>query len=436
MDKINLQCANFTIPLVCVQSISWTKRAKTVSHQGGYVSSRGFEACEISVKVRVEYTILKQLGLDADSIYNSIKGLVTDRSSESGVFYMAGYPIYPEMEFTPTNINKTYITDTAKVAILEADMVFSGVSAVKEVSRERALELSPFTQIPELTLTVDNKDLIIQDSCSLNEFVSQPDSLSFTVSIGSDMDLVSRDGFLDALLKGGTVTADLPQGITKYYVIDANLVEEQLSITASLYPSQALKVITRTYQDTDLSSILEDLAKEAGIEIDCKTKGHIDYYKAHGNPVRLIKELQSSAGFLMSYRQGILTCVDVPESISTTHDLPEYLEMEQDSSNEPIHGLYWYDGVNQFTAGELDATAETIYSVFRSNNKSFADRCLKYRKYLNCQIVVNGELQPNIVHHSALNVHSNDKIIPSMVEWYEQNWIDNTANYELHYIGG
>lgn len=429
---LNLTCGTFTIPLVCVDSLSWTKKAKTVTHQGGYVSSRGFEAAEISVKVRVEYTILKQLGLDAESIYNSVKSLVTDRKSESGVFYVGGYPLYPEMEFTPTNINKTYITDSAKVAIIDMDMVFSGVTAVKEVVRNRALELSPYIAIPELVLSVDNKKIVIQDSFHLNEFISQPDSITFTVSIGSDMDLVSRKGFLDAILAGGIITADIPQGETKYYVIDANLVEEQLSVTGSIYPPQALKSLARTYSDTTIKAILEDLAKEAGIELICKVSGSIDYYRAFGNPVQCIKQIQSGAGFIMSYRQGVLTCVDVPESIEGKEEL-EYIEMEQDTNSEPIHGVYWYDGINQFTAGELDASARQVYSPFRSK-EDYSQRCLRYLQYMNNQIVINADLTLNIDSHSAVYVQSNDLYVQCMVEFYEYDWVNNTARIELHYV--
>ena len=430
---LNLTCGAFSVPLMCVQSISWQKKSRLVTHVGGYVSSRGHEPEEISVKIQVNYTILKQLGMDADTIYSTIRDVVTDRKSISGVFYIGGYPIYPELEFTPTNINKTYITDTTKTGVIDADMVFSGVKCVKEVVRERALELDPVLAIPELVLSVGDKELVIQDSLSLNEFVTQPDSITFTLSIGSDMDLVSRDGFLDALLENGVVTADLPQGKTKYYVVDASLVEEQLSITGSIYPRQALKVLTRTYQNTTLKAILEDLAHEAGIDIVCKTDGVISYYCAFGNPVQCIKELQTSAGFIMSYRQGVLTCVDVPEYIEGQVEL-EYLEMSQDSGMEPLRGLYWFDGVTQMTAGALDATAQKVYAVFRSSDKSYAGRCLRFMQYQRKNISVSTDIEQSIDSHSAVWVRSNDREIQCIVEWYELDWLNNTARYELHYV--
>ena len=430
---LNLTCGSFSIPLFCVQSISWTKRAKTVTHTGGYVSSRGFEASEISVKIHAEYALLKQLGFDADSIFDTLTNIVTDRKSDSGVFYIGGFPIYPELEFTPTNINKTYTTDSCTIKIIELDMVFSGVKAVKEVFRQRALEIDTPIFIPELTLTVDGKSLNIRDSFQLNEFITQPDSLLFTVSIGSDMDLRDREGFLNNLLKG-TVEATLPQGDLVYYIIDANLVDESLSVTASIYPPQAMKTLTRTYQDTTIKAVLVDLAKEAGIELECLVEGKIDYYRAFSNPVQCIKEIQAGAGFIISYREGKLTCVDVPEYIEASEKV-DYNEMEQDSNSEKISGVYWFDGVNQFTAGELSSTSRKVYSPFRSS-QDYSNRCLNFLRYLQNMIIVDTDLMQNVDSHSLLLVQSNNKLISTMCEFYENDWVLNTSRLELHYIGG
>lgn len=430
---LTLSCGTFTIPLFCVQSISWTKKAKVITHAGGYVSSRGFETSEISVKIHAEYTILKQLGFDADSILETLTNIVTDRSSESGVFYFGGYPIYPELEFTPTNINKTYTTDSCVIRIMELDMVFSGVKATKEVFRQRSLEVDTPVYMPELTLTVDGKSLNIRDSFQLNEFTTQPDSISLSMSIGSDMDLRDREGFLNSLLKG-TVEAFLPQGKTVYYIIDANLVEESLSITASIYPPQAMKTLTRTYQNTTIKDILLDLAKEAGVELECLVEGKVDYYRAFASPVQCIKEIQAGAGFIISYRQGKLTCADVPESIEASEKV-DYNSMEQDSNSERISGIYWFDGVNQFTAGELSSTSRKVYSPFRSS-QDYSTKCLNYLRYLQNQIVVTTDIMTNVDSHSLLLVQSNDKQISTMCEYYENDWVLNTARLELHYIGG
>ena len=430
---LNLVCGSISLPLCVVSSISWTKRARTVSHQGGYVSSIGFETAEISVKLHAEYTILTQLGVDADEVWGVLSTIATDRESMSGVFYLGGYPIYPELEFTPTNINRTILGDTVQSGILELDVIFSGVKAVKEVVRERALELEPFLQMPKLTLSVNNKSLIIQDSFHLNAFTVQPDSISIALSIGSDMDLVSWEGFKADLLSGGTLTADLPQGTTQFYIVDVNLVDEECSITASIYPPKSQQALSRTYMDTTLKSVVNDLSKEMGVEIECKVDGKIDYFKAFSSPVQCLRALQTGAGFLVSYRQGKITCANIPDSLDGRTEL-EFSSMEEDSNKEPINGLYWYDGVNQFTAGTLDSTAQYLYSSFRSS-QNYSQNCLKYAHYMNNVVVVETEIPHDIDSHSVVYIQSNDKIIHCMVEWYTFDYITNMAKLELHYVG-
>ena len=427
---LNLSCADFTIPLCFVQSISWQRRARTVQHIGGYVTARGFEAAEISVKLHIDFGVCKAYGVDPQTIYSLIDSTVTNRTAKSGLFTLGKYTVYPTLEFALTNINKTYSPD---IGIIECDCVWSGVKAVKNVARENALTIDPTQTMPELTLSVGGKSLVLQDFCSISELKTNPDSISLSMMIGSDMDLINRDGFMVDLLSG-TVDAALPQGTTKYYIIQADLTDEQLSITGSIYPPQAAKVITKTYQDTTLKAVILDLCKEMGVDCDCMVDGTVGYYLAFGKPLDCIKALQGGAGFIMSLRQGHLTCVDVPSALNAVDEL-QYIQMAQDTDTEPISGCYWFDGINQRTAGKLDASSIRIYSPFRSTG-DYADKALKLARYNKNMIVVQSEILQTLDTHSVVSIQSNDTILDCMAEWIEFDWLNNAMSVELHYIGG
>lgn len=429
-----LTCANIEIPLCFVQSISWTKTAKIIQHTGGYISARGFEAAEISVKLHYDYVTASALGLDASRIYTDLINLVTDRLSQSGVFYIDSYPVYPDLEFTPTNINKTFSTDESiKSEIIELDIVFSGVKPVKVVSREKLLQLEPDVALPELILSVDDKELIIQDTYAVTSFRTNQDSINISLEIGTDTDILNRDAFLTRLLENGVIKAELPQGTTKYYVISADLVETNLNLTGGVLPKQSQMMLRKTYQNTTLKAIIIDIAKYAGVECECLTDGHIDYYKAFGTPIQCIRELQESAGFIMSWRQGNLTCVDVPSSLSSDTEL-QYLEMTQDAGTEKLSGCYWYDGINKHLTGNLDNTAITIHAAFRSS-QNYSKRCLDYTRYAKNVISIQSDILITLDSHSVVYVRSNDEILYCMAEWIEFDWLNNTMTVELHYIG-
>lgn len=431
MTMQNLSCADFEIPLCFVGSISWQKRARTIQHYGGYVTSRGFETAEISARINIDFSLCKLFGIDPQSIFAKIEATTTSRTAQSGVFRLGGFAIYPELEFALTNVNKTLTPDPG---LIECDCVWSGVKTVKNVARENALETRPFNSLPNIVLTVGSASLSIQDFAGINEFVTTPDSVSIVLSIGSDMDLVNREGFQQDLLNGGVVDVSLPQGNTRYYVIQADLTDEQLSIVGSVYKPQSQRSITRTYQDASIKAIVDDLAASAGIECRCIADGKVDYYRVFGAPLDAIRSLQQSAGFIMSYRGGVLTCVDVPDSISSENEI-EFIEMQADTDSEPINGCYWYDGINQKTAGTLDKTALRIYSSFRSD-ADYSQKCLNFARYQKNNIVIRSEIMQNIDTHSVVSVRSNDMIIPCMVEWFEFDWLNNQMSLELHYVGG
>lgn len=427
-------CGQIEIPLCFVQSISWGRKAKTYQHSGGYVSARGFEATEISLKVSIDIAVCDVFGLNADDIFSMFDNLKTDRLSETGVFYIGGFPVYPELEFALTNINKTEISDlTGSIAHADADLVFSGVKAVKNVVRTRALELEPVQPVPDVVISVGDKSLSMQDSIQINEFITNPDSIHLTISIGSDMDLVSRKGFAESLIDNGVIEAKLPQGTTKYYIINADLVDESLSLVGSIYPQKANKILTKTYQNTTLKNIIDDITNTAGIDCSCIANGQIDYYRAFKTPIECLRELQQSAGFIMSNRQSKLTCAFVPELIDSFYNMP-YIELTQDENKEPIRGLYWYDGINQDSTGILDNSALKISSVFRSSEK-YADKCIKFARYMQNAITVTSDINTSIDTNSCVILSTNDAQINCMCEWIEFDWINNTMSVELHYIG-
>ena len=426
-------CADIQIPLFFVDAVSWTKTARTVQHSGGYISARGFEAAEISLRAVFNQARCAPFDHDLNDSIDLIMSIHTDRASKSGVLYIGNFAIYPELEFALTNINKTIQADeTGNIYAVEADMVFSGVKAVKEVVRNRSLEIEPVSTMPEVVLGVDGKELKLQDAFQITEFITEPDSIRLGVSVGSDLDLVSRDGFLTSLLNGGVISAALPQGEKKYYVVSADLVDEELHLTGSFYPPKSMQSLSRTYSETTIKAVIDDLSKEAGIDCECLADGPIDYFLGFGTPIECIRQIQSGAGFIMSYRGGVLTCANVPDSLFGEYDI-NYIDLTQDANSEQVKGVYWYDGVNCHTEGTIDSTAIRVYSPFRSA-RGYASECLKFARYSRNSIVVVSDIDSRIDSHSVVTVRSNDAIIDCMIEHYSFDWISGLMTLECHYL--
>ena len=425
-------CGSSTIPLPLVESLSWTKTAKTVTHGGGFVSARGFEACAISVRCRLSPSLCAPFGLDFGECERNFRSWVADRTAQSGIFYWGEYPIYPELEFALTGINRSFVYDATGSLEVEADLTFSGVRAVKNVFRQRALQIDTATTMPDVSLSVGGHELRVMDSFQITGFVTTPDAISLALTIGDDLDLVARSKFLTDLANGGEIIADLPQGKTRYYVISSGLVDSGLELAGSIYPPQAMQAITKTYQNTTLKVIIEDLARLAGIECTCLVDGEVSYYRAFNTPLFCIRELQQSAGFIMSYRAGRLTCADVPDTVSGQFDLV-YSDMSGDTDREPVRGCYWYDGLHRYTSGTLDYTSLHVQSVFTSTEQIWAEKCHKFALYSANAITVTQDIIEAIDAHSAVTVRSNDAFIDGLVDTFELDWVSWQGSYEVHY---
>ena len=428
-----LSCDSISIPLTLVQAITWAKTAKTVQSTGGYITARGFEPVELSARIVLNNAVCTAFGLSFPEMYALVESLQPNRLSGAGVMRIAGFAVYPEMQFALTNVHKTVVADYAGgVSGIECDIVFSGVSCTKEVVRSRALQMDPLATIPRVKIIVDGKELSLQDGFAIAELVTMPDGLRMSVECGSDMDVVSREGFLEKIIDGGVVRVELPTGTTDFHVATAFLVGEELTIEGSIYPAQSQAVLSKTYVDADLSEIVSDLAELAGISCECKAKGKIDYYRANQTPLQCLRELQESAGFVISCRIGKITCAFLPQEVVPVYDL-EYLSMDDDGDKEPILGVWWYDGINLHTHGKIDTNALRISACFRAEH-DFSENCLALARYRQHRIRVTTPINPRIDSHSVVSVVSNDTQIACLVEWFACDWIRNEMEIELNYL--
>lgn len=428
-----LTCANLSLPLPLVQSISWAKTAKTVEKKGGVIEARGFEPCEVSARVVLNHAVCDGFGLSFRDMADLLSGLTPGRLDPSSMLRIAGIPIYPELEFSLTNCNRTVTADyTGWIDAMELDLVFSGVARSKEVSRERALQMDAMADIPLVSMELDGKRLSVQDGLAVVEMQTEPDAIRLVVECGTDLDLVSRDDFLEKFIDGGKVIAELPTGTTEFYAISAYLVGNELSIDGSIFPAQSQQFISHTWYDSDIYEIVPWLCGKAGIECDCRARGAIDYYHANGAPLDCLRAFLESAGLVISYRQGRATVAFLPSEIVAAYEL-QYVSMESDDDGEPIKGCVWNDGLNWHITGAIDANALRVHSCFRAA-ADYSARCLALARYRAHRIVVRTEIDPRIDSHSVVSIATNDAVVNCLVSWYAVNWVDNTQEIELNYL--
>ena len=435
-----LDWADIQIPLCLVTGFSYAKRAHTVNHARNFASARGFEASEISVRVTLNRGVAMAYGLEFWHYVELLESFDASKDNPQGTVTLGGYPIYPELNFALTNINRTYQTDLAtdEITVLEADITLSGVSCVKEVSRERALVIgyeNTIVQVPKTTISCKGKDFVIQDSAAVSQFVTTPKELQLEVMIGQDNRTPERDSFLNEIISEyATVTCELPQGTVVYNVIQAVILDSALYITGSILPEAASQMVTKTYMDCDLSDILSDICAGIDVDADIKVDGHVDYYLMQCSPIQAIEGLQRSAGFIVSIQGNKLTFAWVPESIDPQITL-NALSVDDDTRSEDVNGLVWRDGIHEIMAGDVSGEVPKVDSVFKTDiGDGFAEHVLAYLRYQAARVVVSGSIVDTIGSHSQIAVPKDDVELALLVDEPSFEWLFGQMTLECREI--
>lgn len=433
-----LTWSSIQIPVGFVTGLSMRKTAKTVEHTGGFVSARGFETAEISAQIEVTRAKCMALGVDFNHWYGVIDGLAVEKDGESGAVTIGGYPLYPELKFALTNKNTTRVTDLASAApvSIACDLALSGVECVKEVVRQRSLEFDAESlPMPKISLTVDGKTLTVQDSTTVSKMNVTPNSCEIELCLGTDRNNVNRDAFLNSLIdeKTATVTLGLPLGDMTYHIIWADLTDGILQISGSIFNEAANQTLTETFEDCDIADIIQYLCGKLGISADVQVQGHVDYYRLNDTPIDALESLQQSAGFVVSGHLGKLTFAFLPKSVESQRTLDD-LTIEEDGMDELISGVVWRDGENEITEGDSAGEVLKVQSVFRSNEAAFAKQCLRRAQYLAGNLVVSGDIVPEIRHHSQVAIPKDTGEVAGIVDYFVMDYVSNVMRLEIRQV--
>lgn len=434
-----LTCGDLNIPICFIVGMSWGKKAKANARGNGKVTCKGCEPAEISVQIAIDPSLCDVYGLDIRKSIEIYSDLSAKKDSPSSPILLGGYPIMPELEFAVTNVNKTEETDIAvKIPrLLTADIIFSGVKTVKEVSRQRALDFSTLgVSVPRVFIEVDGESLEIKEKFSILNLVTTPSTANIDIEIGDDTAIADQKSFIDSVMeKTAKVKIELPSGTATYFVINSSLIDNTLSIDCTIYPNEMSIPVQKTYMKKPLSYILKDICRIGKIDCDSSNiSGDVDYYKLDSSPIESLRFLQRSAGFLISKLGNKLSFHYLPEKFTAQNAIECYID--DSVQNELARSVYWHDGINSSTAScDYEGDGVDIPSIFRSSDcKRYAENVLKYINYMRNDLTLRAEADGRIVNHSSLALKKNNVNLDVLVEYFEIDWVGEEMTIEAHYL--
>lgn len=412
---------NLEIPIAYITALSYSKRARTHTTSRGFAQFLGFDAAEISLRVEVSYARATAAGRDFDEDLGKLLSLEVAVDSIPTQVVLAGHILYPSLEFRATSITRTIAADhNGAPYACEADITLSGVSVTKAETGRRALTLDEDATLPTVTITCKGASLEVGAEVAVSRLELHPDRLDAEFLIGDDSKIVEDAPWLIDLVQNEASISVGDYG--SFYIVSASLVDGVLTVGASIWKKQNQLIMT--FRNQPLGGILKTIYPQSRASVT----GDVGYYLATGSALDCIRQLQSSAGFLIDYRNGV-HFVDVPSAIVPGEGANLYID--EDLATEEITGLIWKDTKATYTAGTNPTV--TVQSAFTASD-GYAERCLSYYRYMQNSITLTTAIDPRIRHHSAIGISKDAQIIPCMVEDYVIDFVGGVMTVDCHYV--
>lgn len=425
-------CGKVEIPLALITGVSWTVGARTSQRTGGYERALGKESVSISVRAVFNYAVCEAMEMsegEISSLYNRLTSLATDCLDEPSRLIVGDMEPVPTLEFALTSCNKTQTYDPLFDPTMEFDMTFSGVRCVKEMARKETLtNVETSGQLPEVSISRGNRTLNIRDSYTIDRLVVRQSSVDIGFTVRDDLTVISRDGFLTDLCDG-TATVTVQDRV--YSIIAATVESNHVEISGSFWPVQSQKPFMKTYVDTTLKALFNELCERAGIQADVRVDGEVSYYLNSASPMDSLAALIESCGAISLWREGKFMIVDVPASIGDGTVLDARVDAGNDAS-ERITSCVWSDGLTSQMAGNTKGRGISVSSSYSGEPRAY--KCLAQARFLQNSIVVECPIALGVEQGSAVRVQVADSMVSGIVTQFENDYMTWRATYYVSYI--
>lgn len=421
MEYFSIQQLN--IPCTFITGLSYAKQAETVQNARGFNRFQRMAAAEISLRIKVSRAVCLASNESFDRWNDAISEELVTKGSDPTNAYLAGNPLYSELLFAITSMNRSNVHDElGELVSFECDLTLSGVSQAKDSSRIKALifpgEVS--AEIPELTISANGNDVKLDDKIILTSMILTEKSCTLSIAFQDGSKIVSRDLLSDLI--GDPDAFVSIEGYGEFHVIQADLTDDDLAIECSIFPVEWNQVETWSKIYATIPRIFPDWNDD--------TNTPITYIHSRESKISLFKKIENSLGLLADYPNK--TFRDIPKKLSSNIDVLAYVD--EDTQTEKITKLIWSDHVHQYTPGTDNGACVKVDSCCVINDSSVADRCLRYSQFMQNVIKITIPYDKRIRLFSVINIIKSAKMIPAMVAHYEIDFMSNEMSVEAGYI--
>lgn len=425
---LTLDFQELSIPLTCITGLSYSLQGNIVDRSNLTCSCLGINP----ITVQVQISLSRATCVDSDVFDNLARELTQLRPTKAGspsYITVGGQIIIPQMKFMLVSTNITYQSDRLG-RLLEVGVNWSlmGSRVVKDENRNLELRSSSDVILPKVSIHCLGESVDCSQDINIAEFRLSGFSGRINLVLGDTYKNINRESWLVDVVKAEDSYFEV-EGYGRWYIFKAYIVEDNwITFELTKFSKDWYRNQTQTYISENPLTL-----KEVFPSVEITTKAVFNYLKYDDAPIKMLYKLQDSLGYLLGLKGDTIYLYDPPSSIPQGQVTYDYV-LDNDTVTNPISKVILRDGVNQFEAG--DNTGETFFVNTECRVTSdAAENVLQYANFLRNMIVMTIPLDRRISIGSIVNINTGEKVIPCVVTEYDIDFLQNSMQLELHYVG-
>ena len=425
---INFYFGNIEIPFPLISAFSYSKRARAIQHRNGFVSTRGFEASEVSIRIALNRANCNVLGVSFNDLLNTFRTLNISRSSEKAALFLGAVPIMGTVKFAITSTNISETSDCCLADAAEIELIFSPVDVTPK--QEENFDFVSSSEFPNISI-LENSLEDFGVPVKVEAFQQTESETQIELAIGADSDVLDLQSWIEPLLEfikipiSGVLTSI--QTVTSCECSDG-----AIRLNLSFFSAAARRVFSHTYEDTTTRAILADVAARGEFLIGAVPDIPIKYYAIHGlNAVQALSQIAENIGCLVNFNGNVINIVKVPHRAEIV-EAKTLLEASSENieATPKITGVVLKCGWNDYKFGDMSNSITVDLPFNPLDEAAISENLLNYLNYKLNSIDVELPIDSQIAQHSPVKIVKGSNEILGLVDSFTTDYC--TGQMKLH----
>ena len=419
---------DISIPLTCITGLSYDLQGNIVDHSN--LSCRCLGINPLTVQVQITLSMATCIDSDVfEYLARELSQTKPNKSTKPSRITVGGQIILPQMLFMLSSTNVTYSSDRlGRLQEVGVSWTLTGSRVVKEQNRNTELGGGD-VELPRVILHCLGESIDCSQDINVAAFTLSGFRGRIDLVLGDTYKNITRESWLVDVVNAEDSYFEI-ENYGKFYIFKGSIDSDLNWVTFELtkFSKQWYQNQTKTFINNNGKFFT---LKDVFPSVEVASKARFSYLKYDDSPINMLYKLQDSLGYLIGIKGDNIYLYDPPQSIPSGQVTYDYI-LDNDTLTTPISKVILRDGVNEYESGE--STGETFFVNTECRIEKDSENVLRYAKFNQNMIILNIPLDKRIAIGSIININTGEKIINTVVNEYDIDFLNNSITLELHYI--